>query len=310
MDQELSSHLSLEEFKALRETDEWCEAEATKLKKALGFVKKPVDYLYSKVPEGIREKVAEAILKVLNSVHEGSSSLVSVDKVYTRLEKHTGVLGDSPDFFRLKVSDLDRAAVEIVSSAKNKCTAEGAATGVAGLPGIVVDVPVLYGLLFHAIQEIAISYGYSVTSEAEYAFIFKVLEIGHMSEREARRQGMKELEGLQQKVSREGAARDVETLAIKHGLQALARRLARTLIQRKVSQSVVLVGGVIGAGVNRQLASEVGAAAHHAYRRRFLYDLAKERRAGRVEGPKSTRQKTEAPKPPKKSRLPAPPSYD
>ena len=122
--------------------------------------------------------------------------------------------------------------------------------------------------------------------------------------------GMEELARLDGKAESE-TTRQVESMAIKHGLQSLARRLARTLITRKVSQSVVLVGGVIGAGVNRQLAGEVGATAQHAYRRRFLHDLARARQEGRAEAPASVSREPKPTGPPApKVRLPKPPSYD
>ena len=64
-------------------------------------------------------------------------------------------------------------------------------------------------------------------------------------------------------------------------------------------------------GVNRQLAGEVGATAQHAYRRRFLHDLARARQEGRAEAPASVSREPKPTGPPApKVRLPKPPSYD
>ena len=83
----------------------------------------------------------------------------------------------------------------------------------------------------------------------------------------------------------------------------LARHLGLALTQRKLAQTVVLVGGVIGAGVNRQLAGEVGEVAFHAYRRRQLIDRALLRKEGVLPW-------AATPTSAKKSFLPKPPSYD
>ena len=96
---------------------------------------------------------------------------------------------------------------------------------------------------------------------------------------------------------------EVQRFAVQKGLQTLARHLGLALTQRKLAQTVVLVGGVIGAGVNRQLAGEVGEVAFHAYRRRQLIDRALLRKEGVLPW-------AATPTSAKKSFLPKPPSYD
>ena len=64
-----------------------------------------------------------------------------------------------------------------------------------------------------------------------------------------------------------------------------------------------LTVGVIGAGVNRQLAGEVGEVAIHAYRRRHLIDRALLRKEGALPW-------AATPVSAQKSFLPKPPSYD
>jgi len=73
--------------------------------------------------------------------------------------------------------------------------------------------------------------------------------------------------------------KDIERLALAKGLQALSRQLAAGLVRRKAAQAVVLVGGLVGAGVNHQLVADVGTVAWQAYRRRFVVELAHSRLA-------------------------------
>lgn len=312
MDSEWLEYLTPDEITAVRETNDWLGIEASRFKKIMGVARKPIEFVYKKVPESIREGVASAILKVLTSMRDGTAGVVKPDKVHDRIRTHHGPFDTEKGVLGIGVRKLDTACQEGLKKAKNACTVEGAAAGVAGLPGIVVDVPALYGLLFHMIQEVAICYGYEVDPEEEKAHILKILNIGHHMEKADKKKGMEELADIQDMIRRGVPVEDVERFAVQKGLQTMARHLSLALIHRKMAQSVVLVGGVIGASVNRQLAGEVGEVAFHAYRRRYIMDLAQARKEGRVKLPRSAQQTESAstPKSPRLGNLPKPPSYD
>lgn len=304
-------HLTPDEIAALRETNDWLGIEASRFKKMMGVARKPMEFVYKKVPESIRDGVAAAILKVLTSMRDGSASVVKTDKVFQRISQHHPGFDPQKSRLTVGVRKLDKACLEGLKRSKNMCTAEGAATGVVGLPGIIVDVPALYALLFHMIQEAAFCYGYEVESDEEKSHILKILNIGHHMEKAAKKKGMDELNSIQSMIRDGVPVEDVEKFAVQKGLQTMARHLSIALIQRKMAQSVVLVGGVIGAGVNRKLAGEVGEVAYHAYRRRYMQDLAEGRRDGTLNLPKSAGSK-KAPTARSKlmAKLPKPPSYD
>lgn len=295
-----TNYLTVEERRALQSTEDWLKIEPSRFKKVLGFTRRPLEYAYNKVPESVRESIAGAILKVLVSVRDGSADFVSEDSVRQTLQDRHGIFVDPLDHFRIDVLNLDGYAQELISATKNACTVEGAATGVAGLPGIVVDVPILYGLLFRLISQLSVCYGFSIEANEERTHLMKVLEIGHQLEREEKIQGMRELEELQELIKQEIPPVEVQRFAVQKGLQTMARHLGLALTQRKLAQSVVLLGGVIGAGVNRQLAGEVGEVAFHAYRRRYLVEVARLRQEGLLPGPGETRGGS----------IPKPPSYD
>jgi hypothetical protein len=275
------TYLTRDEAAAWAETDQWLSAEASRFKKLLGFTRKPIEYAYSKVPESLRESIATAILSVLTQVRDGSAGLVSVASVRDKIGP---IPNDELGMFRVNIRHLDAAAHSLIGQSKNLCTAEGAATGAAGLPGIVVDIPALYGLLFRMIAQVSVCYGYSADPEEERTHMLKILDIGHQLEPETKRQGMDELSLMQQMIRDDVPVAEVQRFAVQKGLQTMARHLGLALTQRKLAQSVVLMGGVVGAGVNRQLAGEVGEVAFHAYRRRHLVELAHLRRSGRLAG--------------------------
>lgn len=300
------NELTLDELASLRQTNEWLQADPSRLKKAMALARKPIEFAYSKVPESVRESIANAILGVLTSVQNGTSNFLSTEGVRDRLVADHGPLESREDFFRLGVDKLDQLALELIKKSKNACTAEGAATGLAGLPGIVVDIPALYGLLFRMISQVSAVYGYPGQEQAEKMHMMKVLDIGHQMEPKAKRAGMLDLGKIQNDMLLDQATLEVQKFAVEKSLQTMARNLGLILTQRKLAQSVALIGSVIGAGVNRQLAGEVGEAAFHAYRRRHFIELAYLRRTGVL---KSTVPGGQRSAPASKLKLPTPPSY-
>lgn len=311
MDDSWVQNLTPSEVESLAKTNEWLNADASRFKKAMSITRKPIEFAYSKVPQSLRDSISDAILSVLTSVREGTTNFSAIEAVIERLENENGRFEGREDFFEIGVEKLDVVALEMVRKCKNACTAEGAVVGMAGLPGIVVDVPALYGLLFRMIAQVSAVYGYPVDPEEEKIHMMKILDIGHRLEKESKKEGIEEISELQSNILHNKAVVEVQRFAVQKGLQTLARHLGVALTQRKLAQSVVLVGGAIGAGVNRNLASEVGEAAFHIYRRRHLMELSFLRSKGMfqvAQPPKMTETKGTEPSATKPTVTKSPPS--
>lgn len=242
---------------------------------------RPFERVYDALPESFREGLAQAIHQVLAAVRTTSEATFSRQGVLDRISASIGLdVGTEPDqIFRADVRDLDRVARASVDFHRRAAAVQGAAAGFSGLFGLLADVPVLYALLCRCILEVATCYGFPVRGQAEEAHLLKVLDLGHFLEDERRRQGLAELEELQDMIRQGVPLKDLERLALAKGLQALSRQLAAGLVRRKAAQAVALVGGLVGAGVNHQLLTDVGTVAWQAYRRRFVVELAHRRLA-------------------------------
>lgn len=274
MEYSLEGYLTQDERARLAETEEWLEAKPSRFKKLMGLTGKPLQWAYDKTPESFKNSVSEAIFNVLCKMRDGAATTIDRRKVFDRIQQINGPLKGAGGLLKVPIGILEDVSKDSIKKAKASCAAEGALTGSAGLPGILVDIPALYALLFRLIQEVATCYGFPIKPEQEQAHILKVLDIGHHLENTAKRQGMKELQSIQDMIREGVPVRDLERFAVQKGLQAMARQLGIALTQRKAAQSVVLVGGVVGAGVNYQLATDIGEVAFHAYRRRFLLEVA------------------------------------
>ncbi len=245
-----------------------------------------LEQLGDKVPEVIRQQLTQAISSALETMQRGSNWLVSRDSVHERLRWRLGDFPGPAALLQVPCWVLDEVAQDYARRATTGLTIEGAAAGAAGLVGLAADIPILYCTLFKTIQEIALCYGFPVKPPQERYHLFQALDLGHsLHHRERGR--IAEQGFLMQELIRQGTRVEVleavaaqsyrgsgtSTQALARNLR-LARQLALDLLERKLLQGLVIVGSAIGAAANYTLARDVGNAAFHLYRRRFLMEVA------------------------------------
>lgn len=286
-DDDWSRYLTPDEQVALGEVQEWIESQSSDpLTRVLTLAHKPVEYGYHRLPEQVKSSLSEAVSRVLDGMRDGSAMFVSRERIFARIAAETGRPIQNPrDLFGVSIRSLDRVALDFMNLARGGAAVEGATAGVAGVVGLVADVPALYGLLLKMIQEVAQVYGFHVKPAAERMHIIKVLDAGHYLESEKKQRAMADLDQLGQQIRLGLKNEDLERFLFYKGLQTVARHVSVSLAQRKIGQAVFVVGSVIGASVNQQLARDTGQVAFHAYRRRFLRELALRRRAGELPTP-------------------------
>jgi hypothetical protein len=286
------THLHPHELRALEETEQAILLPAP-VKSGVGrWAEDKVHALTEKVPQSVRNQITGAVQSALDMMQQGSNWLVNKDSVHARLAQHVGPIAGSADLLNKPLHALDEAARQFISRATTGLTIEGAAAGAAGLVGLAADIPILYCTLFKTIQEVALCYGFPVKPPQERVHMLQTLDLGHnLNGRERgqivttifKMQGMirvgisaEALEAFSQAALSTGTG--TQTQALVRNLR-LARQLAFDLIERKLLQSLVIIGSAVGAAANYQLTRDVGLAALHLYRRRFLMELALRRAA-------------------------------
>ncbi len=137
-------------------------AKAGSLQKLIGIAGKPLEFVYKKIPDSVQTGVNEALVRVLCQMRDGTSGVVSRRKIYDRIQARHGPLKGACGLLRVNIRVLDEVARELIKRSKTGSALEGAVSGAAGLPGLIVDIPALYGILFHLIQEVATVYGFPV----------------------------------------------------------------------------------------------------------------------------------------------------
>lgn len=274
-----TAHLHPHERALLQESEDWLQRPPGPWARVMEKMDRPLEHAWSKVPEHVKTGVVRALHEVLQRLMTTSVSTVPERAVLDALSEAAGrEIGALAQVRRLDVRVIDRLARRSALFHRRAAAFEGGASGFAGLPGMVLDIPALYGLIFRMLQEISLFHGFPVHTDEEKAHLLKVLDVGHAGG-EARRQGMRELAEVQSLLQAGVPGREIEKQVVLRSLQALAEKLGLHLTQRKLAQTIAVFGSLVGAGVNWQLLGDLGDTARHAYRRRFLMEAARERAA-------------------------------
>jgi hypothetical protein len=279
------ARLNAAEQAALAASEDFFQQPDGRLRRALSRLGRPLDAVLSLTPEGVQNKVTGVMHEVLSTVASGAEEGRYQSELVDLICARSGLELDPWErIFTVELPVLEELARSRIKNAKNMAVVQGGVTGVAGLPGLVADIPSLYFLLFRTVHQVALCFGYPVDSDAERRYLFQVVSAGHHLEWRDRRLALIELDSLEEDLARSdrtAASQDLQRTLLAKSVQQLARKLAAGLITRKAAQTVAVVGGAVGAVINRQLLEDVGQASFHAYRRRFLRGVA-EARGGKL----------------------------
>lgn len=274
------ARLNADEQRALKVSEEFFQRPDGRVQKLLGRIGRPLDRLLKASPKGLQRGVTNTLQGVLSTVAEGAEGGSYTTALVDELCAKSGLeLRPFDRIFDLELPILESTAQARLRTAKRLATVQGGATGLAGAPGLIADIPSLYFLMFRTLHQIAICFGHPVDCASERMYLFEVVHVGHHLELRDRRCALLELDEIEAQSHQASASEDFQRTLLAKAVQQLARKLASSLIQRKAAQSVALLGGAVGAAINRQLMEDVGLTAFHAYRRRFLKSAAERRPA-------------------------------
>lgn len=226
------------------------------------------------IPKGIGETVAKAIESTLSGASSITSHTINFEAIRGRIAKEVGNSSD----ISTRLNAADDEARTLWNWHLGYVAGEGAAAGVTGLPGLVVDIPALFGLVLRMIQEIGTCYGYDVTKPEERAYMMQILRTASAGELKTKLEALFLLKEVEQilvslswrKISADLAAKQLSKLSALAATRQLAKALGVDLTKRKALQMVPIVGALVGGSFNAMFANEVGQAAFMSYRRRWI----------------------------------------
>jgi hypothetical protein len=213
-------------------------------------------------------------------------ALNSANTLAVRLASTDGVLREAgvATLAELQLVDLERCdalADRIRRQSVRFSAAGGALAGVAGAPGLALDVPALLTLSLHTIHRTGLCYGYDSLGETERPFaigVFALASANTLEEKQAALAALQQAGAPDEAAFRDGleraAQRELGKSAAVFSLQNLARQLGVNLARRKTASAIPLLGAVVGGAVNAWYLHDLAQTARYAFHaRRFAERL-------------------------------------
>jgi hypothetical protein len=226
------------------------------------------------IPDGVYEAVGKAIQGFLSGLGGVSDFTVDREAIISGVKKRRGSKSD----FASRLKAADEQANECWNWNIGYGAVEGAGTGALGIFGLAADIPALFTICLREIQEIALCYGYDVTTPEEKEYMLQVLRTGSTGDIKAKMEFLIMLKQIEQillkvswkKMATDLAAKQISQLSLLAAVKQFAKSLGIQVTKRKALQSVPIVGALIGASFNATFVNDIGRASYMCYRRRFI----------------------------------------
>ena len=248
---------------------EWEKKEPSILQKTTSTVMKPIEWCANKI---IPQKAIQQALKFSNYA---ASKLADKNDIIR--DGKVGCL------FELKTKDLklsDNLANDIHKWAIALAGTEGGVCGYFGLPGMVVDIPMIITFALRTIHKIGLCYGYEANTLEDNQFVYSVLSAAGANTMKEKNMALLTLKQLQVLVSKKTWKKIAETAASKTlgneamiiTIKSLAKQLGINLTKRKIMQGIPLIGAGVGAAMNVGFIDDISCAAKRCFQKRWLLD--------------------------------------
>lgn len=214
-----------------------------------------------------------ALKLALNSANGVAARLANADRVL----KLAGV--ESLEALRdVELERCDTLAQKVRRQSVGLSAAGGVLTGVAGAPGLVLDVPALLTLALHNIHRTGLCYGYDSLGAEDRPYAIAVFALASANTAEEKQLALDALRAEQEPDAaafRDGmeraAQRELGKSAAVYSLHNLSRQLGLNLGRRKAASAIPVLGAIVGGAVNAWYLNDLSQTARYAFHlRRFV----------------------------------------
>lgn len=234
--------------------------------------------------KGIMEKTLNGTLELTFNPALRSASVQSALRGYQK--KHEGVF-DLEDLKKLDLEHLDRfrrhkglyattsaaqgtATSLAVTGTVVSSTVSGGVTAGAVVAAVAADTVASLAMMGRSVGSVAVRYGYDVRLLDEELFAMGVLSLGVASTLEAKHTALAALSRLTQQMMRRVTWKQLNEHVLVRVIGRVYQVLGVKLTQRKLAQTVPVVGIGINAALSANMTRHVYQRAEDVYRLRFL----------------------------------------
>jgi len=178
------------------------------------------------------------------------------------LSGDTLLLRQPADLFdeRLSIGTLDQVAKDHIRNAQVIATTSGGATGLIGLPGLALDLPILVACTVGMVRRHALTYGFTEIEDADGDRLPLLLAFGAAMGADAA------IDRIAVRVGTSLTSRTTQRLLAR----AVSEEMAATLTTRWLTRAVPLISSAASAALNWMFLREAGKRSMTHYRSRNL----------------------------------------
>ncbi len=223
-----------------------------------------MDKIQDKIPSKLTETLNIAFYKGFQLVFEKGSGLL--EKTYNKdkieLEYDINNYALDKRINKKHINKLDRYSKQSKLVNSSISVVEGSVLGVLGIG--LPDIPLFLAMLVRTIYEIALSYGFSYSTEEEKAYLLLLIHTAIAKGEECKDLDMK-LEALSNAIDND---LDVKS-ELDTRMKETSSALSQALLTAKFLQGIPIVG-IVGGAVNYSILNRVAKYARIKYKKRYL----------------------------------------
>ncbi|MGM3193259.1 EcsC family protein [Dickeya dadantii subsp. dieffenbachiae] len=193
------------EKRALAEIHIWKNPQLTWFDKALSVINKPLDYVGDLILDN--DTIGDVIKKAINGLvgvcNDAAQWSVRPESIFEefRDDGHYNIKSHN-DIHFLPLENIDKTVGFLGAKYKGIALTQGAGTGSIGLPGLIIDIPLIVTLNLRAIGEYATYYGFDIDNQEERLYAFNLLGLASSPSDVSKNLAMAQLLKISQDVAR------------------------------------------------------------------------------------------------------------
>jgi len=224
----------------------------------------------SKVISRIQNAIQIAIAGAFQFTHDNVKFTYSKNYILKALDI------ESFDYlYEFDADEIEKYVRKVANQNKIASALEGIGFGMGGLEATLIEIPIFFGIIARVQQQICSCYGFDPESEFEQSYMLKALSFSDTLAVGGKSELILELNSLKVAINRH-TYKQLNEMGGKYTLPEIAKAFAKQqgvqLSKKKMTQSLYLIGGLIGGMFNYGYINRVVNVTNNLYKKRFLED--------------------------------------
>ncbi|MDX1439877.1 MAG: EcsC family protein, partial [Rubricoccaceae bacterium] len=242
------------------------------LTQALGFVMRPVDWVFDQfVPGSVVDTLTDALNGVLGTLNDASEWTYDASDLLKKAEELDIDVEKAEDLRDMDLEKLDKLANSMVSQNSLMAALSGGGAGLGGPLFVAADIPILFMINFRLIQQIGAAYGFPMRGPEYKPLVMSIFNVAASGSRDAKSDALREL-SVAAAASAHGSGykgRQAQG-TFREQIGHIPREIAKNLGARKLAQLIPVAGAAVGAGVNYWFTDQTAKTAFMLFRALYL----------------------------------------